>query len=106
MNLQKLVKPVLLALFISLSLPAFSNTLVPGTEMSAVPAENPNKTTDPLLRLQQIKNMNMENLSRAEKRDLRKEIKGIRKALKEQKNGIYLSLGAIVIIVVVLLLLL
>ena len=106
MNLQKLVKTVLIMLCISLSLPAFSNTVNPAVEFSGVPADNLGKTTELLTRLKEIKSMNMENLSRSEKKDLRKEVKQIRKELKAAKNGIYLSVGAIIIIVLLLILLL
>jgi len=106
MNLQKLLRTLLIVLCISLSLPSFSNPLNPATEFSGVPADNPNKTTDPLARLLEIKNMNKENLSRSEKKELRKEVKQIRKELKANQNGIYLSVGAIIIIVLLLILLL
>ena len=105
MNPKKLFKTVLVALCISLSLPAFSNTVTP-PEFSVVPGKEPNKTVDPLVRLQQIKDMNKENLSSAQKRDLRKEVKSIRKEMKASSKGVYLSVGAIIIIVLLLLLLL
>ena len=106
MNLQKLSKTALIVLCISLSLPAFSNPLSPATELTTGDGTKPNKTIDPLVRLQEIKNMNMKNLSRAEKKDLRKEVKGIRKEMKANSKGIYLSVGAIIIIILLLILLL
>jgi hypothetical protein len=106
MNLQKLFKTLLIVLCISSSLPAFSNTIIPETEFSAIPGKKPNKTVDPLVRLQEIKDMNKENLSRAQKRDLRKEVKQIRKEMKATSKGIYLSVGAIIIIILLLILLL
>ena len=43
--------------------------------------------------------MTKHDLSRAEKKDLRKEVKEIKKELKATGNGIYLSVGAIIIII-------
>lgn len=107
MNLKKFMKSILVAFCISLSLPAFSNPVNPGVELAAIAAGNPVKTADPLARLMEIKSMDLKSLSRAEKKELRKEVKGIRKELKaEHKTGIYLSFGAIVIIILLLILLL
>ena len=106
MNLQKLVKTALIVLCISLSLPALSNSISPETELSTGHGKNPNKTIDPLVRLQEIKDMNKENLSRAEKKELRREVKEIRKELIADGKGIYLSVGAIIIIILLLILLL
>lgn len=59
-----------------------------------------------MARLEEIKNADKSHLTRFEKRDLRKEVKSIRKEMKASGNGIYLSLGAIIIIVLLLILLL
>ncbi|MBA2561970.1 MAG: hypothetical protein H0V14_03500 [Chitinophagaceae bacterium] len=106
MNLQKHLRTVLIVLCISLSLPAVSTAISPGTELSTGPGKNPNNTINPLARLQEIKDMDKENLSRAEKKDLRKEVKKIKKELKRANQGVYLSVGAIIIIVLLLILLL
>ena len=106
MNLQKLVKTTLIVLCISLSLPAVSNAISPGKELSTSHGKNPSKTIDPLVRLQEIKDMDKENLSRAEKKELRREVKEIKKELKAGTQGVYLSVGAIIIIVLLLILLL
>jgi cytoplasmic iron level regulating protein YaaA (DUF328/UPF0246 family) len=57
-------------------------------------------------RLAEIKKMDKTGLSRIEKKELRKEVKGIKKSLKASGNGVYLSIGAIVIIILLLILLL
>ncbi len=106
MNFQKFLKTALIGLCISLTLPAVSNTISPPTEFNPGPAKNPNKTNDAVVRLQEIKDMNKEYLSRAQKKDLRKEVKEIKKQLRTSNNGIYLSVGAIIIIVLLLILLL
>ena len=50
--------------------------------------------------------MDKSDMSRAEKKELRKEVKEIKTDLKSTGNGVYLSVGAIIIIVLLLILLL
>ena len=57
-------------------------------------------------RLNEIKDMDKSDLSRSEKRELRKEVKAIKADLKSSNNGIYLSVGAIIIIILLLILIL
>ena len=57
-------------------------------------------------RLEEIKEMDKSNMTRAEKKELRKEVKAIKSELRTTNNGIYLSVGAIIIIVLLLILLL
>jgi hypothetical protein len=57
-------------------------------------------------RLEEIKAMDKSDMTRAEKRSLRKEVKDIRAELRSTSNGIYLSIGAIIIIILLLILLL
>jgi hypothetical protein len=57
-------------------------------------------------RLEEIKKMDKSNLKSSEKKELRKEVKAIKKNLKASGNGVYLSVGAIIIIVLLLILLL
>ena len=57
-------------------------------------------------RLEEIKAMDKSNLTRTERKALRKEVKGIKTELATTKNGVYLSVGAIIIIVLLLILLL
>ena len=57
-------------------------------------------------RLMQIKNMSKENLTSSDKKELRKEVKGIKKEMRASKNGVYLSVGAIIIIALLLIILL
>ena len=57
-------------------------------------------------RLEDIKGMNKSELTRLEKKSLRKEVKGIKKELKANGKGVYLSVGAIIIIILLLILIL
>ncbi|MBK6264274.1 hypothetical protein JKA74_04435 [Marivirga sp. S37H4] len=72
------------------------------TENTATPAH----VTSLLNRLDEINNLSKEGMSREEKKELRKEVKSIKKELKATGNGVYLSVGAIIIIVLLLILLL
>ena len=55
-------------------------------------------------RLVEIRNMDKTNLTTVEKKELRKEVKELKK--EARRNGIYLSIGAVIIIVLLLILLL
>ena len=59
-----------------------------------------------LSRLEEIKAIDKTELTYAEKKDLRKEVRSIKKELKTMNQGVYLSVGAIIIIVLLLILLL
>ncbi len=105
MNLQKLVKTTLVLFCISLSAPAFSNP-GSGTEFNPGDGKSTGATIDPIKRIEEIKNMNKENLSRAERKALRKELREMRPEARANKNGIYLSVGAVIIVILLLILLL
>ena len=57
-------------------------------------------------RLEEIKAMDKSNMTRVEKKALRKEVKTIKMAMADLNGGVYLSVGAIIIIVLLLILLL
>ncbi len=57
-------------------------------------------------RLDEIKAMDKSNMSRAEKKALRKEVRNIKSSLAANNGGVYLSVGAIIIIILLLILLL
>ena len=106
MNVNKFIKAILITVCITFTLPAFSNSINSNKEVGTAPSTNSPREVYLLNRLYEIKAMTKHNLSRTEKKDLRKEVKEIRKELKAAKNGIYLSVGAIIIIVLLLILLL
>ena len=56
-------------------------------------------------RLEEIKAMDKSELSSSEKKELRKEVKSIKSQLRSTGNGVYLSVGAIIIIVLLLIIL-
>lgn len=57
-------------------------------------------------RLNEIKSMDKSNLNSIQKKELRKEIKTIKAELRTTNNGVYLSIGAIIIIILLLILIL
>ncbi len=57
-------------------------------------------------RLNEIKDIDKTNMTAAEKRKLRKEVRKIKKDLKAVSGGVYISVGALILIVLLLILLL
>ncbi len=57
-------------------------------------------------RLEEIRSINKETLTRAEKRNMRHEVREIKKELAAISGGVYLSIGAIILIALLLILLL
>jgi len=58
-----------------------------------------------LSRLENIKKMDRSEMTKLERKAIRKEVVSIRKELKKISGGIYLSVGAVIIIVLLILLL-
>lgn len=75
------------------------------TSISNPPKEVPAEVQVMLDRLKEIKAMDKSNMTRTEKRTLRKEVRSISKAIRSTSSGIYLSLGAILIIILLIILL-
>lgn len=59
-----------------------------------------------LKRMEEINAIDKSELSPPEKKELRKEVRSIKKELRENGSGVYLSVGAIIIIILLLILLL
>ena len=92
-----------------LSLSAFANT--PNTveknpTTSTKTTEMPAEVKAMLTRLDEIKAMDKSSLTASDKKELRKEVRTIKKNLKASGNGVYLSIGAIIIIILILILIL
>lgn len=73
------------------------------TELSAKDAERAKILND---RLNEINEMDRSALTRAEKRELRKEVRSINEELQQLSGGVYLSIGAIIVVLLLLILLL
>jgi hypothetical protein len=77
--------------------------LAPVTQ-SSVPEEIPAEVRIMLDRLHELKEMDKSGLTRIEKKALRKEARAIKSALRTTGNGIYLSVGALLVIIIIILL--
>jgi predicted PurR-regulated permease PerM len=107
MLLKKVTTIIVFGLLLTGSAPAIAAAPV------ATPYEtnNPLNESDPrvqqmLERLKQIKQIDKSAMTKTEKKDLRKEVKGIRKEMKTISGGVYLSVGAIIVVILLLLLIL
>ena len=100
----------LLLMVMALSLCAFPSSMFANEKtpvtMETAAKEVPAAVQLKLDRLDEIKEMDKSDMSRAEKKELRQEVKEIKTELKSTGNGVYLSVGAIIIIVLLLILLL
>ena len=76
------------------------------TSVSNTPKEVPAEVKVLLNRLNEIKAIDKSSLSSSEKKELRKEVRAIKAELKSTGNGVYLSVGAIIIVILLLILLL
>ena len=76
------------------------------TSVSTNPKEVPAEVKVLLNRLDEIKAMDKSSLNSSEKKELRKEVRSIKAELKSTGNGVYLSVGAIIIVILLLILLL
>jgi len=101
MKSKKLITVLLLAISTGFITPVFADGIPTG------PKENSNReaiTQQLTNRLIEIKNMDKSELTSTERKELRKEVKEIRRERKS--NGVYLSVGAIIIIALLLIILL
>ena len=93
-----------------LSLSIFPSTIFAAekntTESLANTKEVPAEVKVMYNRLEEIKAMDKSSMSSSEKKALRKEVRAINANLKTTGNGVYLSVGAIIIIILLLILLL
>lgn len=100
----------LLLCLIAISTPTFANTSISepiSTSKNNPPSAEAKAKAEVLIkRLEEIKTMDKSNMTRVEKRALRKEVKEIKSTLKASGQGVYLSIGAIIIIILLLILLL
>ena len=103
MNLNKLSRIITFVMLISITVPASAGT---NASFSDSTADNA-RAEQIMTRLTVIQGMDVANISSSEKKDLRKELKGLKKESQNYSNkGIYLSVGAIIIIILLLILIL
>jgi len=100
MSTKKIIPLLLIAMSVSLLTPVFAANVTPGK--TEVPKEVRAQQIES--RLIEIRDLSKTNLSSTEKKELRKEVKSLKK--EARNGGIYLSIGAIIIIILLLILLL
>ncbi|WP_293889731.1 hypothetical protein [Flavobacterium sp.] len=101
------LRMTLVLVTLACTVPTFASPVTPVTTTAITTAPSDDAKAEILLkRLEEIKEMDKSNLSRAEKKALRREVKEIKATMKSSSNGIYLSIGAIIIIVLILILIL
>jgi hypothetical protein len=105
---MKKFKLSLIAVLILLTLSPFQSQASEVTPSVITPKHNTESASANALlnRLDEINAMDKTTLSRSEKKQLRFEVRTIKKELKTNGDGVYLSVGAIIIIVLLLILLL
>ncbi len=82
--------------------------ITPPTTEAVVPApkEDLLEAEALMARLGEIRAMDLAGLAKAEKKQLRNEVKAIKQDLRKASQGVYLSIGAILIIILLLILVL
>ena len=108
---MKKITFMVMAMFLSLTFyPTQSNATTTKTDAhAAVIVLNPvdaAKVKALELRLDEINELDKTNMKSAEKRELRKEVRSIKKQVSDLGGGVYVSVGALILILVLLIILL
>lgn len=98
-------KTKLYLLIIMFSLGAFSTVSASEVNPTPPPTEIPLEIRVMLNRLEEIKEMDKSGLNRLDKKELRKEVRTIKSDIRASGNGVYISVGAIIIILLLIILL-
>ena len=107
MHVKNIIRIAAFAMVMAITLPAKSNTLAnaDSTLPNSAATTNELRAQQMLYRLQEIKAIDKSTLTKEQKKELRKEVKAMRKeARRDEVRGIYLSIGAVIIIVLLLIL--
>jgi hypothetical protein len=98
-------KTRLYLMIMMLSLGAFTTVNASEKNPAKTTTEIPAEIQVMLNRLEEIKDMDKSEMERAEKKELRKEVRAIKSEIRSSGNGIYISVGAIIIILLLIILL-
>lgn len=101
MKMRSLNRAVVMLVLLTMASPAMADI-----NGSAVAETTSSRAQQLENRLEEIKNLDRSNLSRTEKKGLRREVREIKKELAAISGGVYLSIGAIILIALLLILLL
>lgn len=105
--MKKLTFYLMMLIMSLIIIPTTSNAAEKSTTAATNnPKEMPAEVKVMLNRLEEIKAMDKSSLKSSEKKILRKEVRSIKETLRSTGNGVYLSVGAIIIIILLLILLL
>lgn len=101
------LRMVVVLLTLATTAPTFASPTTPETTTTISNTTSEDAKSEILVnRLKEIKDMDKSNLSRADKKAFRIEVKEIKATMKASHNGIYLSVGAIIIVILLLILIL
>lgn len=103
MKTSNIKNAIAIALFLTIASPVMSADL---TDPKITTENIESRAAQLQTRLEEIQSMDKEGLSRAEKKNLRHEVREIKKELAAISGGVYLSIGAIILIALLLILLL
>lgn len=105
-NMKKVLLATMTMLMLFSIIPVQVQAGVETRSVPAIPAPVPAEVTVMLNRLDEIQAMDVSILGKSERKELRKEVRAIKSDLRELGQGVYLSVGAIIIIILLLILLL
>ncbi len=108
MKLRNITKVAAFAFLLATTAPAFSNNVTGDPVKTTKPAKvvDQARVIEIGKRVDEIKAMDKSSLSSSDKKELRKELRGLKKDMATAKGGVYLSIGAIIIVILLLILLL
>ena len=101
MCIKKIFQVITVMMLLVVTAPSFANSVT----VDPVTVTN-TRVAELTQRMLEIKAMNKSELSRTERKNLRNELREVKKEMKVNNGGIYLSLGAIIIIILILILIL
>jgi len=99
-------KSKIAALLLGLTLSTSTSSLVLANKAESTKKGNTIEYKQKIARLHEIKAMDFKNMSRADKKELKKEVLNIKEDLKKDAPYLYISLGAALLIALLLILLL
>jgi len=104
---MKKITVVIMTVLLLLSIvPSYASLEIKPAATSTESA-SPKAEADAMIsRLKEIKAMDKSTLTSENKKELRNEVKTIKRNLRDRQGGIYLSLGAVIIIILLLIILL
>lgn len=101
--MKTLLKNVVPVLLMTIGMTVNGYSAGTGSDASSATTITPAQAQEMLKRLEEIKAMEPDKLTRSERKVVKKEVKQIKKAMRDY-NGVYISFGALIIIVLLLIL--